>query len=234
MSHLTLETLARLVDEAPNAGESAHLETCKDCRRELDALREQTVALSELPRLAPSSDAWPDLRRRLREEGLSRRRMRLSPGVLRAAAAVALLIAGGASGWTLRGLGAAETTMAAGADGPAPAATETRLADGSASGQQPSMGAVTGAADRTAGEAAGNLSNAQFEAALEEYMVQNTGPASDPAARLAALDNIVLTTAEALNESPADPVINGYHKMAQAQRQAVLRQIATTATEPVF
>ncbi len=72
-----------------------------------------------------------------------------------------------------------------------------------------------------------------FAAALDRYMIANSIEAPDPAARLAALDNIVLTTAEALNESPADPVINSYHLTAVAQRNELLRQIAASG-EPVF
>ena len=50
-------------------------------------------------------------------------------------------------------------------------------------------------------------------------------PAPDPVNRLAALEGIVLTTRAALNEAPADPVINGYHLTALEQRDAILRQI---------
>jgi hypothetical protein len=73
-----------------------------------------------------------------------------------------------------------------------------------------------------------------FQSALDRYMVANGTRATDPAARLAALDNIVFTTAEALNESPADPVINSYHLTALAQRDALIRQIAQQRGDPVF
>ena len=43
--------------------------------------------------------------------------------------------------------------------------------------------------------------------------------------RLAALEGIVLTTRAALNEAPADPVINGYHLTALEQRDALLREL---------
>ena len=38
--HLTLATLARLVDEAPDTAEAAHLAVCDACREELATLRE--------------------------------------------------------------------------------------------------------------------------------------------------------------------------------------------------
>ena len=49
----------------------------------------------------------------------------------------------------------------------------------------------------------------------------------DPYARLAALEGIAAITRAALGQAPADPVLNGYHVTAIAQREALLRQIAT-------
>jgi hypothetical protein len=58
--------------------------------------------------------------------------------------------------------------------------------------------------------------------------------AGDPVARLAALQNIILTTQAALSETPTDPVINGYHLTALAQRDATLRQVAAASSERVY
>ena len=59
MQHLDLETLARLVDEAPEPHEAEHLRGCLFCRRELAALREQhrivTAALSDAPEVGGES-----------------------------------------------------------------------------------------------------------------------------------------------------------------------------------
>jgi hypothetical protein len=49
--------------------------------------------------------------------------------------------------------------------------------------------------------------------------------------RLAALEGIVLTTRAALDDAPADPVINGYHLTALEQRDAILRQIQEVPEE---
>jgi hypothetical protein len=38
----------------------------------------------------------------------------------------------------------------------------------------------------------------------------------------------VITTRAALGQAPTDPVINGYHLTALAQRDAMLKQIKTT------
>ncbi|MGH7481721.1 MAG: hypothetical protein ACRELV_06160, partial [Longimicrobiales bacterium] len=73
MSHLSRERLARLVDEAPDALESRHLDTCRKCTEELDALRALTTSLRELPAPVPAAAAWPSLERRLEAERLLRR-----------------------------------------------------------------------------------------------------------------------------------------------------------------
>ena len=49
MHHLTLEELARLVDEAPTVDERAHLDCCERCASELDSLIVQTGMLGQLP-----------------------------------------------------------------------------------------------------------------------------------------------------------------------------------------
>ena len=71
MMHLTLETLARLVDEEATPAEAEHLRRCVSCREELETLRDEVAALAELPRLVPPPpSAWPALEKRLRAEGL--------------------------------------------------------------------------------------------------------------------------------------------------------------------
>lgn len=52
----------------------------------------------------------------------------------------------------------------------------------------------------------------------------------DVALRLATLDGIVITTGAALRDAPADPVINGYHLAARAQRDAMLRRVSNVST----
>jgi hypothetical protein len=51
---------------------------------------------------------------------------------------------------------------------------------------------------------------------------------TNPAARLAALEGIMLSTRAALEAAPADPMLNGYYLNAVGERDAVLRQIAQT------
>lgn len=232
MPHLTLEALARLVDEAPTDEEREHLAACGSCRDELEALREQTSTLGSLPTMSPPPDLWPELRTRLRKEGLvtgGRRHHRVPAGLTRLAAALALFIAGGAAGFVARG------PVTAGPDTGAPVAAETATAPTAVAQSDDPAASPRAALDPGTGDLTADVERAQevFAAALDRYMRANATEAPDPAARLAALDNIVMTTAEALNESPADPVINGYHLTAVAQRNELLRQIAASG-EPVF
>lgn len=108
MQHLTLETVARLVDEPATGDEAAHVASCLVCRRELDEMRAQTRALAGLGDPEPAPDAWFALETALRAEGLIRdvpvrRGVRhAGRGWLRIAAGIALFLAGGAAGVYLR------------------------------------------------------------------------------------------------------------------------------------
>lgn len=212
MSHLSLETLARLLDEPAEALEAAHLEICAECRAELEALREQTSDLAHLPDLEPPPDSWPAIAARLREEGLLREPRRAGgAGWLRLAASVALFLAGGAAGFTVRGAPEAD-----------PAA------------QLLPAGLATVADVDEAARILERTRNAYF-AALNRYAELAEPPtAGDLMTRAAALEGILLTTGAALDQAPADPVINGYHLSALAQRESTLRQISFDPGEPWY
>jgi hypothetical protein len=199
MQHLNGEDLARLVEEEPGAEEAAHLALCAPCRSELEAIRDQTALLGELPDTEPPPLLWRRLLHAMEEEGLVRGARRGRGMVLRRVAAGVLLFAGGGlTGALARG------RAAPGAPPPPPPA-------------------------RTAAEAGTQLRAAeqQYRAALSRYAELAGADATvDPVNRLAALEGIVLTTRAALKESPADPVINGYHLAAMGQRDALLRQIS--------
>jgi hypothetical protein len=223
MSHLKLEELARLVDEAPTGGREAHLTSSARCACELEALTDQRLALARC-RTWPRPPTGGPRSGRAAEGGPAPATRPWFPNLARAAAAAFLFLAGGAMGYTARDLAAP----------PAPAGGDpVWLATGSdpVTATQPPSGAMVTGQDATGDtEAASEL----FMDALDRYMA-STGPSpGDPVARLAALDNIVLTTAEALHEAPTDPIINGYHLSALAQRDAVLRQLAVRAGDPVF
>jgi hypothetical protein len=92
--------------------------------------------------------------------------------------------------------------------------------------EAPAAGVHAPAATAAEAEAQLRGAEASYLAALTQY-AEFTGAAGavDPVNRLAALEGIVLTTRAALKDSPADPVINGYHLAAVGQRDALLRQI---------
>ncbi len=58
--------------------------------------------------------------------------------------------------------------------------------------------------------------------------MEDQRPGADPVARLATLESIAAITRSALDQAPADPIINGYHLTALAQKEATLRQIAAS------
>jgi hypothetical protein len=199
MQHLNDEVLARLVDEDATDEEAEHLTDCAVCAGELDALRMQTRELSALPDLPPPPALQARLQAGLAVEGLMLSTRARQRSLLRIAASVALFAAGGLAGYLGRGATAEAATVA------------TRHAP-----------------PATVAEAAQQLESAEaaYTAALAAYAEKAGGSAlPDPVNRLAALEGIVLTTRAALNEAPADPLINGYHLTALEQRDALLRQI---------
>ena len=126
MQHLTLEALARLADEPAEAHEAAHLRDCLACRREVEEMRALTRELAALPPLDPPAGAWAALEAELRAGGLvhdlapARRVAAFGFGrpALRAAAAAAIFLVGGAAGVALMRQGPA-TGRVADADPPA-------------------------------------------------------------------------------------------------------------------
>jgi hypothetical protein len=277
MPHLSAETLARLVDEAPLPPEQAHLDACSECRAELDAMRDDVQALALLPDMAPAPDAWDTLSARLQEEGLMRRRSLTFPvsRYAQLAAAIVLFVAGTAAGrlTAAPGTDAAATSAQAGAgmpvattsptngggitgfmgagDDPVQVATaECAVAPRPAPGgaprqdnarplpprQSPVNFASSGGRVQQPGtmdEAAALLRQTEqlYLTALTRYAELTTqSEVNDPVARLAALQSIVMTTQAALSQTPSDPVINGAHLTAVAQRDAALRQVAAVST----
>lgn len=213
MDHLSLEELARLVDETGNASEREHLESCEGCARELAELRRQSAGLAALPRLQPRIDAWAALEGRLVHAGLITRPGRVPawrlPPLLRVAAAVLLFAGGAVVGGTLR---------------PAPAA-------------DPPGVAAAGVGDGTVEQAQETLRAAEdaYLAALVRYAeLTDAGGAPDPMTRLMALESIVLASRAALQQAPADPVINGYYITAVGERQRVMRQLVVDSGDPWF
>ena len=233
MQHLMPETLARLVDEAPNDVESRHLAECDECRADLEGMRADYAALKNLPMIEPPPTEWPELEARLLEEGLIRRGFGVSRWATwsRAAAAVALFALGTATG-----------TFVLGGSTPArsPSASRAALAGRDV---LPVLNTQTGPVMVNAVKPA-NADEAlalyrQAEAVYLDALTRvaelgGQSEGGDPVARIAALESIAAITRSALEEAPADPVINGYHLTALAQKEATLRQIAATRSDRWF
>lgn len=221
MGHLTLETLARLVDEQPTPDEREHLGSCLHCTAELAAMRHQTESLGDLPDLRPPQGDWDVLEARLLSEGFIQnkgwfpRSLTATPGWIQAAAALVLFLGG-------MGLGASVVRQSAAA-GP----TLTSLSDLTpVSDLQPD--------NLTDAEQVVRMAERQYMDALVRYReMRNVNgqdfTGADPAGRFAALDALVATTQAAVREAPADPFLNGILISTLAERQAALRRVSGNA-----
>lgn len=215
MERLSLEQLARLVDERPTPEEKAMLDADPGLRQELDALRAQKGALRDLPAMVPPPDSWPELEDKLVAEGLirgSRRDPAFWRKWTRIAAGLVLFTGGTAFGWAAGGAPAVPSDgLAAGSE-----AAETGTA--SFASLEEAMLAVQEAEQEWSDAFAEfrRLLGAQSERELP----------GDPAVRLAAIDALLAASRAAVEESPADQFFNGLVVSTLAERQQTLRQIS--------
>lgn len=225
MEHLTLEKLARLVSEAPDGQERRHLDECQACQSELQAMEGQTRALGQLPDLRPPLGDWTILEARLTSEGLVRPdrsflRMASTPAWMKVAATILLFLGGTGLGMGLASRAGVPGVAANG--GAAFPATNYTLTS-------------TAARSLPEAEAAVRLAERQYMDALVQYrqLMDSEGGAqgTTPESRLAALEYLVAAGQAALEQAPADPIINGFLASAlaerQATREATLRQVGS-------
>lgn len=231
MEHLSLEALARLVDETPFRSERRHLARCPDCSRELELLREQKEALGSLPDLRPAPGDWPALEARLEREGLLRgsnpadaviRLIDRRRGWMQAAAALVLFLGGGLAGAVL-----APTGWGPQAGGGQAASGE--MAEGGASPAGLEVAEAT-----TVEEAAEilRLAEQQHRDAVLRYRALARGPeAGTPmdARHFAAREMLVAASQAAVQEAPDDPFLNGFLVSAVAEREAALNALFASA-----
>ena len=210
MSHLTFESLARLVDESPTTAEQTHLDTCGRCRGALEEMRAQTTALGALPTIAPPADAWQKIASRLDADRVMPQRHRWPVGIaVRAAAAVVVFALGTATG----------VAFARRSDSPPLGSTESQ-----------SIGTAVAPASVPPNPDVAlvrlRIAELVYTSALLDYAaITSPQPPRDAVARLATLETIVLTTRTALERAPADPLINSYHLAALAERETLLGQL---------
>ena len=211
MEHLTPETLARLVDESPAAGEAAHLADCARCTEELESFRRQTLALGSLPEILPPKGDWQVLEAQLRSEGLVRdpglfRRLGVAdtPAWMKAAAAAVLFLSGAGTGAALTAQG----------------------------GENAEAAALLTADVETAASAVRSAEE-QYVTAVSRYrelLAEQGGDASaaDPLSRFAALEHLVMVSQAAVRQAPGDPFLNGFLASALAERDAAARMVSAS------
>ncbi len=221
MSHLSPETLARLLDEVPTPDEATHLATCADCASELDLIRATTEALGRLPDVRPPRGDWDVLEARLASEGLVRKEggfrstLARTPGWMKGAAAVLLFVSG-----TGFGIGLGRVAAPAGAAGSGTAGAH-----------------LVHAEPTTVAEAAEAMHQAErvFVDALVRYrqLADLEGEADgvgDAQRRYAALEYFLAAGEAAVREAPADPFMNGLLASVRAERQAARTMVLREAS----
>lgn len=211
MEHLTIEGLARLVDEPMRPEEAKHLAVCRACADELAALKAQTETLGALPELLPPQGDWKVLEAGLRSEGLVRdpslfQKLGLArtPSWMPAAAAVVLFLGGA-------GVGSLATSRAGNGVPGAPTPVAVRSVDDAATAVRDAEQAYVTAVSR-----------------YRELMETQGGnaPSVDPVTRYAALEHLVSVSQAAVRQAPGDPFLNGFLASALAERDAAARQVS--------
>jgi hypothetical protein len=96
MSHLSMEELVALREPGLEPGDAAsreHLQTCLQCRAEMERLHQRVARLKALPPLRPARDRWPQVKTRLQAERRRYRTRNAGLAGLAAAASIALALA---------------------------------------------------------------------------------------------------------------------------------------------
>ena len=242
MSHLSTERLAALGDEEPTPVEVAHLAACAECARERSAYRTLVaMARTERDAIGIPLTRWESIAGAMSTEqstaapmlvahdgaavSATRGRMRFMRMPVRAAAGL-LLLAGGAvagrlsAGAPLWPIGANESVATQQADG---------NARGTPAGSERSPATFASVEDARAAQL---RSESMYQQAATFLAEHDSAGAPDYSpemvkSRLAALDQMISTTREAMREAPHDPVINGYYLTTVGQREVALRQLNT-------
>jgi hypothetical protein len=227
MLHLDPERLAALADGEPTAEEAMHLAACGQCTRERAAFAAlvSTAALERSTVLAEPLTDWQGLSAQLAREGLVRGGSgrgavgeRWRQPWLKVAAAVLLALGGGVVGRATAGY-------------PIPG---SRGATGEASAREiSSAGGADTARQMVSLEDALELmrrAESEYRLAAAYIAAHDTAAAAEDGvdryrARLAALDRVSDAALAAVNEAPADPIINQYLISARAARAVTLQQL---------
>lgn len=205
----TLEWLAELVDRDPTTEEQTQLDANPHWRDELEALRRQSEALGNLPRMQPPRGDWQMLEARLTSEGLIRHEknkwlsLPLNAGWTRVAAAAALFIGGAATGLSVQGNGVPATALT----DPASVQTIEQAEQVVEVAEQQYMNSL--------------LRYQQLRRASNDWTPMNEQ------SRTQALDLLVQAGQSALRQAPDDPFINVFLLNTLAARRDQNRNAAT-------
>jgi hypothetical protein len=245
MSHLSTERLAALGAEEPTALEAAHLAACAACARERTAYR-TLVAMAghERDAIGIPLTRWESIASALADErlagavvpghttrdrhvgaGTRGRTVRFLRTPMRAAAGILLLAGGAIAGRVSAGASPLPIDRATAAPSSAASASGTsalaaRMADSVRFSSVEEARLAQLRSESLYQQAAAFLAehDSAGEATYNPEVVKS---------RLAALDQMISTTREAMRAAPHDPVINGYYLTTVGQREATLRQLNT-------
>ena len=250
MSHLSTERLAALRDEEATAPEAAHLAACVACAREREAYR-TLVAMAHHEReaigipltrwdsiagvlanehLVATSTPGNAVRQRAGTATAPARTVRFLRTPMRAAAGFLLLVGGAIAGRV--SAGAAPLPFGGALSAASSSSAENAAEDaGSAAlvARVPDSVSFTSVDDARVTQ----LRSASLYQKAAAFLAQHDTTGADDynpevvKSRLAALDQMISTTREAMRQAPHDPVINGYYLTTVGQREATLRQLNT-------
>lgn len=234
--------------------ERTHLADCGSCSRELSAFSALgRMASAETAIAGMPLTRWDTLAAELRREGMIAAPVapsapalgsRLSDlggtgrGVgarrwMRAAAAIVLVVGGAVAGRvsasmpSLGGAAVAQAPAPANDEPAAPVAGETPVRDVA------NLSDVDALLPNYQSTEEARVALQRFEVAYQHaaaFLAEHDTTARAQGAeayrtRLAALDQVMATTRQAMSDAPYDPVINGYYLTTISQREATLRQL---------
>ena len=226
MQHLPIERLAELADGEPTAAEQLHLAECAMCSAERIAYaRVVGMAADERRRIAPPISSWGALSAELRQQGMittkeeaNARKVfiaRITRIGVQAAAGIGILVTGLVTGRITAGM-PLRAALALGVD--------------STAGAQLAMSAEEFSSTATAMQVLQRAQQDYERAAL--YLASHDTTTSEGASdayrtTLAALDDMAETSLRALNEAPADPILNQVYFTTLGARNMTLGKLAT-------
>jgi hypothetical protein len=227
MQHLVIERLAELADGEPTAAEELHLAECTMCSAERIAYaRVVSMAADERRRIAPPISNWGALSAELRQQGMITTREQLTARKVfianitriawQVAAGLGIMVTGLVTGRMTAGM-----------------PLHTALALRSPDTSMVSQVALTADEFSSTASAMQVLQRAQQDyerAAL--YLASHDTSTSEAASdayrtTLAALDDMAETSLKALNEAPADPILNQVYFTTLGARNMTLGKLAT-------